>query len=228
MSSGDPASSMVTGMGEMVLRMYNLKGEEVGARNGTSATTVGAHYSNTDEAGVYVVKRAPAEGDWLLMSLCSAHLEEKHQWGPGIGFEDDVFITNEEWIHYAVDTNFTGISVRSCARVFLSRLRWTNFRSPRTFQPTQAHALDIHSKSLYAVGSLSLGGFEKIVELNPMSEEYVILGVSGYNGPFTDDELIPGQELIPEAVLEARNVEYGPRPDGSNYTWSKVRRWSTT
>ena len=32
-----------------------------------------------------------------MQSLCAAHLEEKHQWGPGIGVEDDLFITNEEW-----------------------------------------------------------------------------------------------------------------------------------
>lgn len=55
-----------------------------------------------------------------------------------------------------------------------------------------------------------------------MSEDYVILGVSGYNGPFIDDELIEGEEFIPEVVLEARNAEYGPRPDGSNYTWTEV------
>lgn len=124
---------MVTGMGEMVMRMYNLKGEEVGTRNGMSATTVGAHYSNTDEEGVYVVKNVPAEGDWLLMSLCSAHLEEKHQWGPGIGLEDDIFITNEEWIHYAVNTNFTGISVRrSC--LFLSCTRANEYTHLTRFQ----------------------------------------------------------------------------------------------
>lgn len=111
MSSGDPASSMVTGMGEMIERMYNLKGEEVESRNGTSGTTTGAHYSNTDEEGVYVVKEVPAESDWLLQSLCSAHLEQKHQWGPGLGFEDDVFITNEEWMWYALNTTFVGLSV---------------------------------------------------------------------------------------------------------------------
>lgn len=97
MESSLPASRMVTGMGEMVERMYNLKGEEVGRRNGTGETTVGAHYSNTDANGTYVAKKVPAEADWLLMSLCSAHLEQKHQWGEGIGLEDDVFITNEEW-----------------------------------------------------------------------------------------------------------------------------------
>jgi hypothetical protein len=41
---------------------------------------------------------AERESDWTMQSLCSAHLAEKHMWGAGIGFEDDVFLTNEEWI----------------------------------------------------------------------------------------------------------------------------------
>jgi len=45
-----------------------------------------------------------------MMSLCSSHLEEKHQWGPGIGLEDDMYITNEEWNTYAVNSSFVGIS----------------------------------------------------------------------------------------------------------------------
>ena len=28
-----------------------------------------------------------AQADWVMMSLCSAHLEEKHQWGAGVGVE---------------------------------------------------------------------------------------------------------------------------------------------
>ena len=47
MSNELPASDMVTGMGEMIERVINLKGEPVGKRNGKSETTVGAHYGNT-------------------------------------------------------------------------------------------------------------------------------------------------------------------------------------
>jgi hypothetical protein len=53
----------------------------------------------------------PAEADWFLQSLCSAHLEEHHQFGEGIGVEDDLFITNEEWINYAPNKPYVGISV---------------------------------------------------------------------------------------------------------------------
>ena len=41
------ASEMVVGMGEMIEKVYNLKGELVGKRNGWSETKVGVHYSNT-------------------------------------------------------------------------------------------------------------------------------------------------------------------------------------
>ena len=81
----------------------------------------------------------PMETDWFYQSLCSAHLEEKHQWGAGIGVEDDLFITNEEWANFELDKEFVGLS---------------------------AHVLDLATKTLYATGSLTNGGFEKNVEVN--------------------------------------------------------------
>jgi len=74
---------------------------------------------------------------------------------------------------------------------------------------------------MYAIGVLTNGGFEKSVELNPTSPDYVILGVSGYNGPYDNSDIIPGETLIPQNVLDLRNAEYGPRPDGKNYSWPK-------
>lgn len=106
-----PASNMVKGMGELITKAYNLKGELVGPRNHSGPTTVGAHYSNTDAAGNYVVAKSPSRADWLMQSLCSAHLELKHQWGPGIGTEDNLFITPEEWMDYVPDVeSFVGLS----------------------------------------------------------------------------------------------------------------------
>lgn len=91
------AMEIITGFGQVVDKSYNLAGEPVGPRR-DDATVYGAHFSNTDAAGVYAVAGVPSEADWLMQSLCSSHLEEKHQWGPGIGLEDDMYITNEEWI----------------------------------------------------------------------------------------------------------------------------------
>lgn len=69
------------------------------------------------------------------------------------------------------------------------------------------HAMDLANGVDYAVGSVTNSGFEKIVELNPQHPDYVILGVSGYNGAYNNDE----------AEVEARNAEYGPRDDGKDY-----------
>jgi hypothetical protein len=79
MQSSEPASSMVTGMGEVIERAFNLKGEPVGPRIRSGPTVTGAHYGNTDAEGNYVVFKPPRVADWFYQSLCSAHLEQKHQ-----------------------------------------------------------------------------------------------------------------------------------------------------
>ena len=72
------------------------------------------------------------------------------------------------------------------------------------------------------MGGFTLGGFEKIVEINPQSTDYVVLGVSGYNGAFDIDSLVvEGDTFIPDNIVKARNMEYGPRADGMNYTYTK-------
>ena len=92
-----------------------------------------------------------------MQSLCSAHLEEKHQWGPGLGVEDDLFITNEEWTSYKNGADYTGIP---------------------------AHVIDLATSKMYATGVFTLGGFEKIVEFNCGHADYVCFSPSGYNGAF--------------------------------------------
>ena len=69
------------------------------------------------------------------------------------------------------------------------------------------HAIDLANGVDYAVGSVTLSGFEKIAELNPQHPDYVMLGVSGYNGDYTNGE----------REVDARNAEYGPRDDGNDY-----------
>lgn len=181
MHSDKSAAEMVVGMGEMIETAYNLKGEMIGARNGSGPTTFGAHYGNTDVEGNYVASAEPSEADWFYQSFCSAHMEQKHQWGEGIGLEDDIFITNEEWHSYEDGQMFVGLG---------------------------AHAVDVHTKTAYAVGAFSQGGFEKIVEINSQHPDYVMFAVSGYNGAFSGTS----------AVHEARNAEF-TREDGSDYVW---------
>ena len=153
MEKDHPASDMVTGSGELIKNSVNLKGELVGPRNKEGPTEKGAHFSNCDADGNYVVKAAPVKADWLMQSLCSANLAERHTWGPGIGVERDIFITNEEWITLADDTEkYVGLS---------------------------AHAIDIHTQTDYAIGAMTLTGFEKIVEINSGHPDYVAFALCG-------------------------------------------------
>jgi hypothetical protein len=152
MAFDEPASKMVTGMGEAIENVVNLKGEMVGPRTRGGPTVAGAHFGNTDAAGNYVVRAELTEADWFMQSLCSAHLEQKHQWGEGIGLEDNIFTTNEEWMEYATDSMFVGLGV---------------------------HAVDLAEKTAYAIGAFSMGGFEKNVEINAQNPEYVMFGMSG-------------------------------------------------
>lgn len=53
------------------------------------------------------------------------------------------------------------------------------------------------------------------------STDFVIVAISGYNGAFDNDKVIPGEKIVPDHVTEMRIAEYGERPDGKNYTWPK-------
>lgn len=152
MEHDESAAGLVKGFGSIIKHSYNLKGELVGHRTKDGPTEVGAHYSNTDVDGNYVVVNLPSQADWVMQSLCSAHLEQRHQWGSGIGFEDNIFLTNEEWMTYKEDSMFVGISV---------------------------HAIDLESHIDYAVGSFTNSGFEKCAEINPTMESYVFVAFSG-------------------------------------------------
>ena len=83
--------------------------------------------------------KKPMESDWFFMSMCSAHLEQRHQWADGVGVEDNLHITTEEWAYYELDKEFVGLS---------------------------AHVLDLSTKTLYATAAFTNGGFEKIADVN--------------------------------------------------------------
>jgi len=184
------AQGMVKGAGNAVSKAYNLKRELVGPRNrtgdGLQPTTSNVHESNVDVNGNYIVgstATAPSKADWLMQSLCSAHLEVRHQWGNGMGVEDDLFITNEEWISYPRDSMPIGLPV---------------------------HVLNLATGELWATAAFTLGGHEKVVEVNSGHRDYVAFVPSGYNGAFGLSE--------DSAVLAARNAAY-TRTDGNPYVY---------
>lgn len=163
MENGDSAQGMVKDAGNMITTAYNLHGNAIGPRDRATGCSANPHFSNTDAHGcnpgwtTIMASAEPERADWLMQSLCSAHLEEKHQWGGNKGVEDDLFITNEEWTNFATGSDYTGIP---------------------------AHVIDIATKSVHAAGVFTLGGFEKIVEFNCGHQDYVCFSPSGYNGNF--------------------------------------------
>eukprot|EP00406_Dinophysis_acuminata_P007158 CAMPEP_0179231102 /NCGR_PEP_ID=MMETSP0797-20121207/11171_1 /TAXON_ID=47934 /ORGANISM="Dinophysis acuminata, Strain DAEP01" /LENGTH=764 /DNA_ID=CAMNT_0020938181 /DNA_START=98 /DNA_END=2392 /DNA_ORIENTATION=+ len=199
-SHNESAEGMVKGAGNLITNAYNLKGDLVGPRAASGCTQF-PHYSNTDPSGCNdgwntimngnvsllgdEAVPPPEQADWVMQSLCSAHLEEKHQWGAGIGVNDDLFITNEEWTTYVAGQNYTGLP---------------------------AHVIDLATGNTYATGVFTLGGFEKIVEVNCGHPDYVCFSPSGYNGNFG---------ITQEEGEAARKNAMGKRPDGTDYVWTQ-------
>ena len=126
MSDSGPASDFLVGFGEMIEASYNLKGEPVGPRSKSGPTTTGAHYSNTDADGNFVLAATPSRADWNMQSLCSAHMEERHQWGPGIGLENSVFLTNEVR-HYCVSKSLIEFNYNQFCLNNVYDLFWIRF-----------------------------------------------------------------------------------------------------
>lgn len=173
------AAPMVKGSGNFITKIYNLNGDEVLPRSHPNAAAQ-PHFSNTDASGNWRMWEGHplSQADYSLQSLCSAHLEEAHQWGDGIGLEDPIFLTNEEWTSYG-SAPFTGLP---------------------------AHAIELSTGAAHAVGVFTLGGFEKIVELNCGHPDFVCFAPSGYNGAFGYEDTY------------MRNSVYS-RPGGGQYVW---------
>jgi hypothetical protein len=90
-NAGSAIAPTVKEAGELFDTVFNLMGRKV---DGTSANP---HYGDTGENGEFVTDGARYANEWTFHSFCSAHLEEKHQWGPNLGLEDTTFMTVEEW-----------------------------------------------------------------------------------------------------------------------------------
>ena len=212
MTNGKSAADMVKDAGNVIKHAYNLKGNLVDKRAATGCTA-NPHYSNTDKDGCNngwtqimntpVIERA----DWLMQSLCSAHLEEKHQWGGSLGVEDTLFITNEEWTSFQTGTGYTGLPAHvidvsgTLSLPIVDDLypfpsqnhHWPHLPThvDRRHDAARLHSLhpwQLATNTAYATGVFTLGGFEKIVEFNCGHPDYVCFAPSGYNGNFGVDK----------------------------------------
>jgi len=177
LDAGSSVAPTVKEAGELFDTVYNLEGNKVdGGAN--------PHFGDTAADGTYVSNSKRTADEWTFHSFCSAHLEEAHQWGAGLGLEDDTFLTVEEWTSLdadKVDANgFVGLS---------------------------AHAVNMATKELFAVGAFGMGGYEKIVEFNCGSTDHVCFAISGYNGNFGYSSVARKQAVTPT------------RADGTAWAW---------
>ena len=170
------------GAGDLIQNVINLAGNPVDA-----ASPANVHYGDTGANGVFVTL-ADITDVWTYHSLCSAHLEEAEQWGEGLGIADSMFLTVEEW------TDLDPALVAANGFVGLS-----------------AHAIDMATKTAYAVGAFGLGGYEKIVEFNCGTPGYVCFGISGYNGAFGSGSH--------DAMVARRQAISATRSDGTDWVF---------
>ena len=195
MTHSGPAAPMIRGAGSIIETVVNLKGEQVEARSTVANTPHSKpHYSQTSASGVHVqIDATNADSltsqTWNFMSFCSSHLEEKHQWGENIGFEDDIYLVPEEW-----------------AECEDSRVRDYGYVG------LPMHAVDMQTKTSYAVGAIGQGGYEKVVEVNCGNSRFACLSISGYNGNFGAEK--PTFVARKEAVTPTRS-------DGSAWVYTQ-------
>ncbi|NBT40434.1 MAG: hypothetical protein EBT20_08280 [Alphaproteobacteria bacterium] len=98
LETGDSAADMFLESGHLFDTIYNVFGEVVDGKN-DDATDLSAKWGNqTLPTGELVDFSQPlTEGDFFFQSFCGAFLETANKYGDGIGFEDNVWLTAEEW-----------------------------------------------------------------------------------------------------------------------------------
>ena len=102
---------MVEGSGHLFHTIYNQFGEVVQSRSqsgtwGNQTLPNGTVVDFNDDHKL-------TEGDFFFQSVCGAFYEPAHKYGKGIGLEDDVWITAEEW---SIQRMFEGTGVATTTR----------------------------------------------------------------------------------------------------------------
>ena len=179
MVSGESASDMVKGSGLLFNRAFNMFGEEVKPKN-DDPSDLGAKWGNETLASGDVMPflRPLTEADYYFHSFCGAWYEPANRHGEGIGFEDDVWLTAEEWdIGFAFAPGAAGDGIANATM---------------GLAPT---VTDINNGILYTAPALGQTGYEKMMPINPKVEEFQVMVMAGYNH---------GQEPAPLKIFVGR------------------------
>ncbi|MEB3232310.1 MAG: hypothetical protein VKJ64_14975, partial [Leptolyngbyaceae bacterium] len=166
LNNDSAASEMFEASGHLFDTVYNVFGEIVDGKNGDTED-LGAKWGNQTAADgtliPFLAEQQLIEADFFFHSFCGAYYEQANKYGEGIGFADDVWLMAEEW---NIGPGMFGISEAEYAN---------------TTMGLASMVVDIANETAYTVPALGQSGYEKILPLNPGSDEYVVLAMSGYN-----------------------------------------------
>ena len=174
------AAPLVKDSGLLFNKLYNVFGKEV-APPSSDDLLAGAWGNQAKPNGRFVdfvEGKQPSEADFMFNSFCGSWYEPANKWGEGKGFVDNIWLNSEEW-NVARRGAFGDVGETS---------KYTesgDYRRPwKISSKTMGLAslvTDVDSGVAYTAPALGQTGYEKLVPLNPQSEDYVVLALSGYN-----------------------------------------------
>ncbi|PNW40574.1 UNVERIFIED_CONTAM: hemolysin-type calcium-binding protein [Euhalothece sp. KZN 001] len=169
-----PASEMVEGAGHLFDTVYNVFGEVVDGKN-DDPNDLSAKWGNQTAADGTVFEfrdeQQLTQGDFFFHSFCGAWYEPANQYGEGIGFENDLWLMGEEWnIGNGMYPDPDGDGPRTGNDFFVD-----------STMGLASMVVDLENDTAYTVPALGQAGYEKLLPINPGSEDYVVIVAAGYN-----------------------------------------------
>ena len=164
MNNGTAASDMFIQSGKLFNKVFNIFGEEVTAPSWDPSDLSGKWGNQTRPDGTLISFKSDfqlSQADYFFQSFCGAWYEPANQYGDGIGFADDVWLTAEEW---EIGRMFPAGSADSAATMGLASV-----------------VVDIATNTAYTVPALGQTGYEKLMPINSGHKDYVVVVAAGYN-----------------------------------------------
>ena len=174
MGNNESAKSMVKGSGKLFNTVYNGFGEIVSTPSHDPSQLAGKWGNQTRPDGTLVQFKSEfklSQANYFFQSFCGAWYEQANQYGEGMGFADDVWLTAEEW---EIGRMFPAGSSDSAATLGLASV-----------------VVDIANETAYTAPALGQTGYEKLIPINPGHKDYVVIVAAGYNH---------GQEPAPNRI----------------------------
>jgi hypothetical protein len=162
---GGPASDMVEGSGHLFDTVYNAFGLQVMPKGTRGKAGTWGNQTLPDGTIVpFAEEMRLSSADFFFQSFCGAFYEKANKYGEGIGFADPLWLTAEEWNIQKMFGAPEDGAIDAHETLGLASL-----------------AVDVNSRTAYTVPALGQSGYEKILPLNPQSEDFVVLVLAGYN-----------------------------------------------